>query len=94
VQTVNQNAAAYLGEVGITLDFIGWADTFTFDREVQEAVNRRYVASQDQAIAALLAPYAATIRTLAEGTRCVHSVRKPMAGCRAPSSDCRRSLVR
>jgi hypothetical protein len=65
MQNVKQNAAAYFGEVGITLDFIGWADTFSFDREVQEAVNRRYVASQDQAIAALLAPYATTIQALA-----------------------------
>jgi len=62
---VKQKAAAYFAEVGITLDFIGYADTFTFDHEVQEAVNRRYVASQDQAIAALLAPYTATIEALA-----------------------------
>jgi hypothetical protein len=65
MQDVKQQATAYFTEVGITLDFIGWADTFTFDREVQEAVNRRYVASQDQAIAALLAPYATTIQALA-----------------------------
>jgi len=62
---VKQKATAYFAEVGITLDFIGWADTFTFDHAIQEAVNRRYVASQDQAIAALLAPYAATIQALA-----------------------------
>jgi hypothetical protein len=65
MQDVNQKATAYFAEVGITLDFIGWADTFTFDQPVQEAVNRRYVASQDQAIAALLAPYASTIQALA-----------------------------
>jgi len=47
------------------LDFIGWADTFTFDATVQDAVNRRYIATQDQAIAALLAPYASTIQALA-----------------------------
>ena len=63
--SVKQKAAAYFADVGITLDFIGWADTFTFDHVVQEAVNRRYVASQDQAIAALLAPYTATIQALA-----------------------------
>jgi hypothetical protein len=65
MQDVKQQATAYFADVGITLDFIGWADTFTFDPEVQEAVNRRYVASQDQAIAALLAPYASTIQALA-----------------------------
>ncbi len=62
---VKQKATAYFAEVGITLDFIGWADTFTFDHAVQDAVNRRYIASQDQAIAALLAPYATTIQALA-----------------------------
>ena len=62
---VKQKATAYFGDVGVTLDFIGWADTFTFDHTVQEAVNPRYIASQDQAIAALLAPYAATIQALA-----------------------------
>ncbi len=65
MDSVKQKAAEYFSAVGITLDFIGWADTFTFDPAVQEAVNRRYIASQDQAIAALLAPYAATIQALA-----------------------------
>ncbi len=62
---VKQKAAAYFADIGVTLDFVGWADTFTFDQAIQEAVNRRYVASQDQAIAAMLAPYAATIQMLA-----------------------------
>jgi hypothetical protein len=62
---VKQKATAYFAEVGITLDFIGWADTFTFDPVIQAAVNRRYIASQDQAIAAMLAPHTATIQALA-----------------------------
>ena len=65
MEAVKQKATDYFAAVGITLDFIGWADTFTFDPAVQEAVNRRYIASQDQAIAAALAPYAATIQALA-----------------------------
>jgi hypothetical protein len=65
MQGVQKKALAYFGDVGITLDFIGYADTFTFDPDVQQAVNRRYVATQDQAIAALLSPYAATIQALA-----------------------------
>ena len=65
MDSVKQKAADYFSAVGITLDFVGWADTFTFDPTVQEAVNRRYIASQDQAIAALLAPYTATIEALA-----------------------------
>ena len=62
---VQKGAGDYFAAVGITLDFIGWADTFTFDKEVQDAVNRRYIASQDQAIATALAPYADTIQKLA-----------------------------
>jgi hypothetical protein len=65
IDNVKQSAAAYFNEVGITLDFIGWADTFTFDRTVQDAVNRRYIAAQDAAIASQLAPYASTIQALA-----------------------------
>ena len=63
--SVAKAATDYFATVGITLDFIGWADTFTFDPAVQDAVDRRYIASQDQAIAALLAPYATTIQALA-----------------------------
>jgi SPFH domain / Band 7 family len=65
IENVKQSATAYFNEVGITLDFIGWADTFTFDQAVQDAVNRRYIAAQDAMIAAQLAPYAATIQALA-----------------------------
>jgi hypothetical protein len=65
MQAVKQQATEYFAAVGITLDFIGWADTFTFDHAVQDAVNRRYIATQDQAIATALAPYAATIQALA-----------------------------
>jgi hypothetical protein len=63
--TVQKAATDYFASVGITLDFLGWADTFTFDRDVQDAVNRRYIAAQDQAIAQTLAPYADTIQKLA-----------------------------
>ncbi len=65
MESVKQKANDYFAAVGITLDFIGWADTFTFDHDVQAAVNRRYISTQDQAVAAALAPYAATIQALA-----------------------------
>jgi hypothetical protein len=65
MEAVKQKASDYFAAVGITLDFIGWADTFTFGHDVQQAVNRRYIASQDQAVAAALAPYTATIQALA-----------------------------
>lgn len=63
--SVKKDAAEYFASVGITLDFLGWADTFTFDSEVQQAVNRRFVASKDEEIAKLLAPHAETIQALA-----------------------------
>lgn len=64
---------AYLKNVGISLDYVGWADTFTFDHSVQDAVNRRYVASQDVKIAEQMAPHVATLQGLsnAEATRTV-----------------------
>lgn len=65
MESVRAASSTYFASVGITLDFIGWADTFTFDPAVQDAVNRRYIATQDQAIASALAPYADTIQKLA-----------------------------
>jgi len=63
--SVQMNLEKYLKSVGITLDYIGWADTFEFDASVQEAINRRYIATQDEAIAQKLAPYTSTIQALA-----------------------------
>jgi len=65
IENVRKAATEYFNSVGISLDFIGWADTFTFDKEVQDAVNRRYIAAQDKEIATALAPYADTIQKLA-----------------------------
>ena len=65
MDTVSKGAEAFLGSKGITLDYIGWAGTFTFDHEIQDAINRRYVASQDVEIAKTLQPYTATIQALA-----------------------------
>lgn len=44
--TVEKNARDYMKSVGITLEFIGWADTLAFDPEVQKAVNDKYVADK------------------------------------------------
>lgn len=62
---VQANLEKYLKAAGITLDYIGWADTFEFDRAVQDAINRRYIAIQDRAVAEQLNPYISTIQTLA-----------------------------
>lgn len=65
MDTVTKSSTDYLAAVGITLNFIGWADTFEFDQSVQDSINRRYVANQDQQIASALAPYASTIQAIA-----------------------------
>jgi hypothetical protein len=65
IEAVRKSATDYFATVGISMDFLGWADTFSFDKEVQDAVNRRYIASQDKEIAMALAPYADTIQKLA-----------------------------
>lgn len=44
--SVRKDAETYLATVGITLDYLGWADTMTFDNAVQKAVNDRYVADK------------------------------------------------
>lgn len=66
MKTVRQQASDYFASVGITLNFIGYADTATFAPEVQAAINRKYVAAQDKAAAALLADYTSTIQALAQ----------------------------
>ena len=43
---VSKSAGEYFNTVGITLDFIGWADTFSFDPEIQKAVNDAYIAEK------------------------------------------------
>ncbi len=41
---VEKNVGDFLASRGITLDYIGWAGTITFDKDVQQAVNDRYTA--------------------------------------------------
>lgn len=65
MKKVHDELEAYLKSVGITLVYVGWADTFEFDKEVQAAINRRYIASQDKFVADQLAPYTSTIQALA-----------------------------
>src|ERR1019366_1985459 len=45
MQVVGKNAAIFLNSRGITLNYIGWAGTFTFDSAVQDAINKRYVST-------------------------------------------------
>jgi hypothetical protein len=73
MSSIQKKVDAYMTSVGITLDFIGWADTFIFDPQVQASIDRKYIATQDLAVAQSLAPHAATLQALAtaEGTRTV-----------------------
>jgi hypothetical protein len=59
MDTVQKRVTEYLNGVGITLDFIGWADTFGFDADIQKAVNDRYVAEK-------INPVLPTLQTLAD----------------------------
>jgi len=72
---IQTKVTEYMTTVGITLDFIGWADTFNFGDKsgVQEAIDRRYIASQDLLVAQSLAPHIATLQALAsaEATRTI-----------------------
>lgn len=43
-KAIEVNVGKYLTDYGITLDFIGWADTFTFSKDVQKAIDDLYVA--------------------------------------------------
>jgi hypothetical protein len=58
MEKIQASTAKYCADKGITLDYIGWAGTFTFDHDVQQAINDRYTA---QAIA----PFLPTLQTKA-----------------------------
>jgi hypothetical protein len=64
--TAAKQIVDFFAGYGITIDFMGWADTFTFDKEVQDAVNRLYIAKQDEDIGRRLQPYTDVIKALAQ----------------------------
>jgi hypothetical protein len=64
--TAAKQIVDFFAGYGITIDFVGWADTFTFDKEVQDAVNRLYIAKQDEDIGRRLQPYTDVIKALAQ----------------------------
>jgi hypothetical protein len=63
--SIEAKLKAYAATFGITLDYIGWAATFEFDHEIQSAINRRYIAIQDEDIAQRLGKHTDTIQALA-----------------------------
>jgi hypothetical protein len=44
--SIQTKAVEYFGSVGITLNFIGWADTFTFSKEVQKSIDDRFIVEK------------------------------------------------
>jgi hypothetical protein len=56
---IEKTSKEYFAKFGITINFIGWADTFEFDKEIQEAVNHRYEADK-------LGPVMATLQAVAQ----------------------------
>jgi len=58
LDSITKAATGYCASKGITLDYLGWAGTFTFDNDVQKAVNDRYTAQT-------IAPYLATLKAKA-----------------------------
>jgi hypothetical protein len=58
LDNISKETTSYCATKGITLDYLGWAGTFTFDNDVQRAVNDRYTAQT-------VAPYLATLQSKA-----------------------------
>ncbi|GGF10068.1 hypothetical protein GCM10011611_14520 [Aliidongia dinghuensis] len=58
IKAVETEASGFFSARGITIDYIGWAGTFTFDHDVQAAINDRYTAEK-------IAPVLATLQTKA-----------------------------
>ena len=56
---ISKSSIAWFKTLGITVNFIGWADTFEFDKEIQDTVNRRYEADK-------LGPVMSTLQATAQ----------------------------
>ena len=46
MDAVRVQATKFLGDRGITVDYIGWAGTWTFDPDIQRAINDRYTGEK------------------------------------------------
>ena len=58
IEEVKKKSDSFLKTRGITLDYIGWAGTLTFDKDVQQAINDNYTAQK-------IAPVLDTLKTKA-----------------------------
>lgn len=59
IANVRKAAEPYFAERGITIDYLGWADTFSFDAAVQKAINDKFLAD-------MVAPVLPTLQALAD----------------------------
>lgn len=48
MDNVQKSVGTYLDGVGISLDYVGWVGTFSFDKDVQTAINDKYRAATVQ----------------------------------------------
>ncbi len=56
---IQKKSSAWFDSYGITMDYLGWAGTFTFDPSVQKAIDDRYAAEKT-------APVLPTLQALAD----------------------------
>lgn len=65
MEQIDKKTKEFFDAVGINITFIGWADTFTFDKEIQNSVNSSYETTIQAANYAKLMPYADLLKTFA-----------------------------
>lgn len=46
IKATREQSSKFLADRGITVDYMGWAGTFTFDDTVQTAINNKYIADK------------------------------------------------
>jgi hypothetical protein len=51
---VQSGAVSYMNAHGIDLDYLGWADTFEFDNDVQQAINDNWTAKEIEPVLPVL----------------------------------------
>jgi hypothetical protein len=66
ISTVETEVRDTFAPKGITVDYVGFAESLTFDDDVQAAINRAYVASKDAERANLLAPALPNLQEIAD----------------------------
>lgn len=59
LKAVQEKATAWFASYGISIDYIGWAGTFSFDPNVQKAINDKYEADK-------IAPVLSTLQAQAD----------------------------